>query len=78
MIADFLLDILKKDIESSSDTWLFLLNNELPKDCNKKQLVESLSYKLFYRTILESVLQNKVILPYLDALDTLLSIEENL
>ena len=78
MIADFLLDILTKDIESSSDTWLFLLNNGLPKDCNKKQLVESLSYKLFYRTILESVLQNKVILPYLDALDTLLSIEENL
>ena len=78
MIADFLLDILTKDIKDSSNTWLSLLNNEIPHNCNKKQIVESLSYKLFYRTILESVLQNKVILPYLEALDILLSMEEKI
>ncbi len=77
MIADLLLDILTKDIKDSSNTWLSLLNNEIPQHCNKKQIIESLSYKLFYRTILESVLQNEVILPYLKALDTLLLMEEN-
>lgn len=76
MIADFLLDILTKELENSSNTWLYLLNNKLPQSCCKKQIVESLSYKLFYRTILESVLQNEVITPYLEALNILLSMEE--
>lgn len=78
MIADFLLDILTKDVKDSSDTWLSLLNTKIPQHCNKKQIVESLSYKLFYRAIMESVLQREVALPYLEALDTLLFMEENL
>lgn len=76
MIADLLLDILAKGVKDSSNTWIYLLNNELPPNCCKKQIVESLSYKLFYRLILESVLQNEVITPYLEALNILLYMEE--
>lgn len=78
MIADFLLDVLIHEIKDSSDKWLILLNNEIPQNCNKKQIIESLAYKLFFTTILKSVMQNEVVLPYLDALNTLLNIEENL
>ena len=65
-------------IKDSSGKWLILLNNEIPQNCNKKQIIESLAYKLFFTTILKSVMQNEVVLPYLDALNTLLNIEENL
>lgn len=78
MIADFLLDILVNEIKSSSNEWLTLLNDKIPQNCDKKQIVESLSYKLFYRTILESVMHNDVMLPYLEALDILLAMEEKL
>lgn len=78
MIADFLLDILIHEIKDSSNTWLILLNNEIPQNCNQKQIIESLTYKLFFKTILESVMQNEVVIPYFEALNTLLHLEENL
>lgn len=77
MIADFLLDILVEHIMDSTDVWPSLLNNEIPSCCNKKQIIDSLSYKLFYRTILESALQKEEILPYMEALKTLLYIEKS-
>ena len=78
MIADFLLDVLIHEPKDSSDKWLILLSNNIPQNCNKKQIIESLAYKLFFTTILESVMQNEVVLPYLDALNILLHLEENL
>lgn len=78
MIADFLLDVLMSEINATSNMWITILNCEIPTDCNKKQVIESLAYKLFFRTILESVMQNSVVLPCLDALNTLLHIEEKL
>ena len=78
MIADFLLDVLIHEIKDSSDKWLILLNNEIPKNCNKKQIIESLAYKLFFTTILESVMQNELVIQYLDVLNILSHIEENL
>lgn len=77
MIADFLLDILVENIKDSVDIWSSLLNNNIPPQCNKNRIVESLSYKLFYRTILESVLQKGGILPYMEALETLLYMEKS-
>lgn len=77
MIADFLLDILTEHEKDSADIWASLLTNAVPLCCNKKQIIDSLSYKLFYRTILESVLQKEVILPYMEALKTLLYMEKS-
>jgi len=76
MIADFLLDILTDKADYS--LWLTLLNEEMSKDCNKKEIIESLAYKLFYKTILESVLHQGKIDQYLDALKILLHLEDHL
>ena len=72
MIADFLLDILTEHLKDSANTLDSLLTNYIPSNCNKKLIIDSLSYKLFYRTILESVMQKEAILPYMEALETLL------
>ena len=77
MAADILLDILIHEIKESSNTWITLLEHEIPKYFNKQQVLESLAYKLFFKTILNSVMQNQPILSYFNALDTLLSIKEN-
>lgn len=75
VIADFIFDVFVQEAGGFSDTytWLKLLNNNIPQECNLNQIVESLSYKLFYETILEGVLKNRPINPYLDALKVLQS-----
>ncbi len=78
MIADFLLDILTHETVDSTNTWLNLLNEEIPHNYNKKQIIESLAYKLFFRTILKSVMKNETVPAYFEALNTLLHIEENI
>lgn len=78
MIADLLLDIIICEINVSSNTWITLLKHHIPQNCNKKQIIESLAYKLFFNTILESVMQNEVNPSYLEALNTLLHMENTL
>lgn len=72
VIADFLLDVLLHDIQTSSNVWIDLLNNKIPAACSRKQIIESLSYKLFYNIIIEGALQKNPIEPYIAALDVLL------
>ena len=78
MIADLLLDIIICEINVSSNTWITLLKHHIPQNCNKKQIIESLAYKLFFNTILESVMQNEVNPSYLEVLNTLLHMENTL
>lgn len=72
MIADILLDIMIQEIDNSSKEWMELLNNKMPKNCNCKQVVCSLAYKLFYRTILEKVMYRGSIKPHFRELAVLL------
>ena len=78
MIADLLLDIIIGEKKVSSNTWITLLEQHIPQNCNKKQIIESVSYKLFFNTILESVMQNEVNPYYLNVLNVLLHMESRL
>lgn len=78
VIADFLLDILLRELPNSSNVWVDLLNNKVPITCNRRQIIESLSYKLFYSIIIEGTLQKSPIEPYMDALEVLLSASKEL
>lgn len=78
VIADFLLDLCLQDNGGQASMCFNLLSENIPHQCNKKLVIDSLAYKLFYEVVIRIVLGTEPIDSLLDILKTLQKIEEAL
>lgn len=76
IIADFLLDLYLLDNKENVRVCFELLSESLPSQCNKKQIIDSLAYKLFYELVISSVLRNGTVDSHFDMLKTLQEVRQ--
>ena len=75
VIADFLLDLYLQDKEENAIVCFNLLAESIPSQCNKKHVIDSLAYKLFYELVFCIVLRNGSFDSYFDMLKVLQKLE---
>lgn len=78
VIADFLLDLCLQDNGGQASMCFNLLPGNIPHQCNKKLVIDSLAYKLFYEVVIRIVLGTDPVDSFLGILKTLQNIEETL
>lgn len=78
VIADFLLDLCLQDNGGQASICVNLLSDNIPHQCNKKLVIDSLAYKLFYEVVIRIVLGTEPVDSFLSFLKTLQNIEETL
>ena len=78
VIADFLLDLYLQDNEGNAIVCFNLLAESIPSQCNKKHVIDSLAYKLFYELVLCIVLRNGSVDSHFNMLKVLQELEDTL
>lgn len=78
VIADFLLDLYLQENGGQSNMCFKLLTENIPPQCNKKLVIDSLAYKLFYEIVIRIVLRTEPVNSYFEILKELQKIEATL
>lgn len=77
-IADFLLSICLQNNGDQANICFDLLAGNIPNQCSKKLVIDSLAYKLFYEIVIRIVMGTEPVDSYFDVLKALQNIEVTL